>query len=149
MSRRAAPLALLAAMLLQNLAEGLGGGPVLPAATAAVLPTEQRPLSALLLISIFLVALIMPAILAPSRRTEGLAAMAAGGLALNAVLQLVASAAVGQMLPGSLVGAALMLPAALAVLWQIGRRAVVPALIGMALSPVVLLATWHLAAALP
>lgn len=149
MNRRAAPLALLAATLLQNLAEGLGGGPMLPGAAAAVLPTEQRPLAALLLISIFLVALILPAILAPSRRTEDLAAMAAGGLALNAALQLIASAAAGQLLPGSLVGAALMLPAALAVLWQIGRRAAVPALIGMALSPFVLLATWHLAAILP
>ncbi|NJM83029.1 MAG: hypothetical protein HC844_11500 [Tabrizicola sp.] len=95
-----------------------------------------------------LAAMILPAAVSASRPASFTAAMAAGGLALNATLQLAASASAGRLLPGSLVGACLMLPAALAVVWLIGRSAVLPAICGMLLSPLVLLASWHVAALL-
>lgn len=145
---RASLTALLCAMLVQNLAEGLAGGPAMPAMPAVLMPAEYRPLTAIALITVALVGFILPALIAPTRAARFLAAMAAGGLALNAVLQVAASAVAGRWLPGSISGAVLMLPAALAVLWALGRTSVKPAILGMVLSPLVLLTCWHFAALL-
>lgn len=149
MSLRVAPLALFAALLLQNLAEAWSGGPAVPEAFAALLPARQNPRAALILITFVLAGLILPASVRPSRRTDTADALAAGGLALNAVLQALGSLALARMLPGTLVGLLAMLPAAIAVLWLQGRPALLPALLGMVLSPALLLATSHLAALLP
>ena len=149
MTPRATLLILLAAALVQNLAEGWFGGPALPDALASWLPNDQKPWAALILISVVLAGLILPAAIRQTRKSMAVASLAAGGLLSNAVLQLIGSAAVGRLIPGTLIGAVLMLPAAVAVLLMQGRSAILPALVGVALSPLILLLTWHLAARLP
>jgi hypothetical protein len=149
MAQRITALVLMLSMLVQNLAELRGGRPRFPATVAALLPDKARPGAALIIITVILVALIPPAILT-SRRPAGYAlALAAGGLALNAVGQVIASFVTGTVVPGTMTGAFVMFPAALAALWLSGRSALRPALVGACLSPVILVATWHLAAVLP
>jgi hypothetical protein len=63
--------------------------------------------------------------------------------------QIGASLLAGRLIPGTLAGAALMLPAALASLARIGPPSLLPALVGALASPMALLACWHLAARLP
>ena len=149
MALRIALAALLVAALIQNLSEATAGGPDVPLALTSLLPHAMRPQLALILISILLALMILPALRQPSRWATFAAAMAAGGLALNAAVQLGASFLTGHVLPGTLAGAVLMLPAALAVLALIGKTALRPALLGAIASPFALLACWHLAALLP
>jgi hypothetical protein len=141
-----AALVLLATALLQNLAELKQGGPALPIALDGILPATRNPEGAVFLISVLLALLLGPVAYRATAVTRFAAALAAGGLGLNAVVQVVASLIRGTLLPGTLTGALLILPAALVVLVALGRPATLPALLGAALSPAVLLLCWQLAA---
>ena len=149
MALRVLLFALLAAAVIQTGAEALAGGPVLPMALAPFLPDRLRPGMTMALSMVLLAALILPAAFHKGRAARAGAALAAGGLGLNALVQAGASVLAGTLVPGTLAGLVMMLPAALAVLWALGREGWPMAVLGAALSPAVLLALWHLAALLP
>lgn len=148
MPLRLALAALMAAAVIQTLAELWAGGPSVPAAVQGLMPARQNPEAAAALVLAVLAGLVLPALQRRTEARDALAAMAAGGLALNAVLQAAASLLTATMVPGTLAGLLGMLPAAVAVLMLLGRPSLRPAGLGMLLSPAVLLACWHLAARL-
>lgn len=137
---------LAAAFLLQNAAEVRGGGPDLPAPVAARLPglTARTKVVAVALASVVVCAALAVAWPADTRWRQALLAMIAGALAANAVVQAVASAVQRRVLPGTLTGVVLMLPAALWLLALLpGAR--LWAMAGIVLTAPLLAVVWAMA----
>ena len=130
------------ALLAQNLEEYLAGGPELPARLARFFPPLSDGIrrNALLLVSGLALGLVAAGgVWLP---------LLAGALAFNATVQVLASLFQRRVLPGTLTGALLMGPAALAVL-SVSGMFWTGLLLGAALTPVVLAAIWAIAAHLP
>ena len=142
-----AAVALIAAFLVQNLAELRGGGPPLPiflrslSRRRADLVRLRAVAMVSLVVSVFLVA-----VLAIGWRPG--ATMVAAALAANALIQSGQSLWQRRWLPGGLTGALLMLPAAIWLLVALGPVPAwqVWAALGVIAMPPVLLMVWVLAA---
>lgn len=137
---------LAAAFLLQNAAEVRGGGPDLPAPVAARLPglTARTKVVAVALASVVVCVALAVVWPADTRWRQALLAIIAGALAANAVVQAVASAVQRRVLPGTLTGVVLMLPAALWLLALLpGAR--LWAMAGIVLTAPLLAVIWALA----
>lgn len=147
MSLALASAALFAGFALQNIAELRGGGPVLPAPFARMIPGHGA--ADLRRSATGAITLIVAALIAAAHALDwgwGLAALAAALIA-NALLQLAQSLRQKRLMPGTIAGLALMLPPAL---WVLACLPCQPTalLLGPLLSAPLLLLCWALAAQL-
>lgn len=114
------PAGLLAAgFLAQNATEVAGGGPELPRALSARLPSvgQRTAVVAMVLISVVVSVVLALSATGAEAWQRVMLAMVAGALAANAFLQAAATVVRRRRVPGTITGLALMLPPALWLLW--------------------------------
>lgn len=143
----AAALVLLVALLIQNVAEWRGGGPLPPLLLQSILSHPPQHLSAIALILVSLTFAVLT-ILALMVNRPGLLAVLAGGCLLNAIAQAVQSLHQRRWLPGTLSGLLLMAPAAIWLLLSLPLSpgtVLLLTLVGAAITPVLLVLTWLVA----
>ncbi|MFD1797609.1 hypothetical protein FQV27_11380 [Paracoccus aurantiacus] len=142
-----AAIALIAAFLIQNLAELRGGGPPVPPflASRGTAATARLRRRAVAIVSFLVPLLLLAGLLFD---WNWLVLMLAGALAANAILQAAISLWKRQLVPGTIPGIALMLPASI---WLIAELGTEPYLLlwlsaGVAVTAPLLLLVWLIAA---
>lgn len=141
--------ALALAFLIQNLAEAISGGPVLPPPIRPFLPENPNPPAALVLISLAGLAVLLLPLRWPSRPMAGILVAFSAALGANSVLQAWWAWSTGDGLLAAIVGVALMLPASLWAACRAARlidapQALIMSVAGVIIAPPVLVAVWWL-----